>query len=141
MKKIVVLVVALVGLTLFAGQAMARGGDGTGPRGAGCPAYGADSPEMQKFLDATQELRKSLVADQAELNAVMAGQNPDPKKARELAVKIADSRTSIQAKARELKVSGPGGGCGYGPMGAGCGGGGCGAGQGKGGRGMGPCGR
>jgi zinc resistance-associated protein len=141
MKKIVVLIAAVLALNVFAGQALARGGDGTGPRGGGCPAYASnDSPEMQKFLDATQELRKSLVADQAELNAVMAAQNPDSKKARELAVKIADTRSSIQAKARELKVSGAGRG--YGPMVAGCGGGGCGYGQGRGGRGAGgPCGR
>jgi len=119
MKKLTLLSTIATGLLLvglLVSQAMARGGDGTGPgtgrgqgmgRGdTGCPYYGGASsnPETQKFLDATLDLRKSLIADQAELNAVMAAQNPDPKKARELAQKITDSQLSIQAKAREMKI-------------------------------------
>jgi hypothetical protein len=134
MKKYLAFAAAVLLLGVLAGQAMARGGDGKGPDGSGpgrggCPYYNTTtaSPEMQKFLDATQDLRKSYSADQAELEAVMAGQNPDAKKARELAQKITDTKLAIQAKAREMKVQtggAPGGGmmvgCGYGNAAAGC---------------------
>lgn len=59
----------------------------------------------QSFYNDTQALRSSIAADRAELNALMAGTNPDPKQARELSEKISKSENELRAKAQEYNVS------------------------------------
>lgn len=61
---------------------------------------GATDAESQKFLDETKEIRIQIAADQAELNALMAGQNPDSKRVRELSENIATNQLALQEKAR-----------------------------------------
>ena len=76
--------------------------------------------DYKKFLDETVQIRKSIITDRAELNALMAGQNPDPVKARELAAKIADNEEALNGIARSANINGPYG-RGYGKTGL-CGG-------------------
>lgn len=47
--------------------------------------------DPQTAYDNTAALRAALAADRAELNALMAGQNPDPQRARVLAENISKS--------------------------------------------------
>lgn len=132
MKRIVLLSALVLVLGLSAAPAFARHGAFGGGFG-NCPAWSADTPEQQKFLDETASLRKQMVQDRAELEAVMNSANPDPKRARELAASIYDTRAAIQAKAQALGIkSAPcagqnAGNCpGGGPGGGGRGPGGCG---------------
>lgn len=50
----------------------------------------------QVLYDNTAPLRTSLAADQAELDALMAGNNPDPKRARTLAENISKSGDELR---------------------------------------------
>jgi zinc resistance-associated protein len=61
---------------------------------------GATNEERLKFLDETKEIRVQLAADNAELNALMAGQNPDSKRVRELTASIATNQIAMQEKSR-----------------------------------------
>jgi hypothetical protein len=61
---------------------------------------GATNEERQKFLDETKEIRVQIAADSAELNALMAGQNPDSKRVRELTKSIATNQIAMQEKSR-----------------------------------------
>lgn len=79
---------------------------GWGNRGMG-PGYGmmygngATDVESQKFLDETKDIRIQIAADQAELNALMAGDNPDSKRVRELSESIATKQITLQEKSRD----------------------------------------
>jgi Spy/CpxP family protein refolding chaperone len=59
----------------------------------------------QSFNNDTQALRSSIAADRTELNALMAGTNPDPKQARELSERISKSENELRNKAQEYNVS------------------------------------
>ncbi len=99
-----------------------RGGGMGGGMGGGCNfAAMQNNPDFQKFLDATKELRASLAADRGEFRALMAGQNPDPARARALSESIFTKRTELAEKAQAMNVSWNcrGAGMGYG-QGAGC---------------------
>jgi Spy/CpxP family protein refolding chaperone len=61
---------------------------------------GATDEESRKFLDETKEIRVQIAADSAELNALMAGQNPDSKRVRELTESIATNQIVMQEKSR-----------------------------------------
>lgn len=67
----------------------------------------ATEAEIQKFRAETKEIRLAIVADQAELNAIMAGQNPDSKRVRELSRDIAANQLMLEEKSLD---SGHGGG-------------------------------
>ncbi len=57
---------------------------------------GATVEENQKFQADTKGIRIQIAADQAELNAVMAGPNSDSARVRELAESIAKNQIAIQ---------------------------------------------
>lgn len=57
---------------------------------------GATVEENQKFLAETKGIRIQIAADQAELNALMAGPNPDSARVRELSESIAKNQIAIQ---------------------------------------------
>lgn len=59
----------------------------------------------QSFNDDTQALRSSIAADRAELNALMAGTNPDSKRARKLSKEISKSENELRNKAKAQNVS------------------------------------
>jgi Spy/CpxP family protein refolding chaperone len=61
---------------------------------------GTTDAENQEFLNETKEARIKIATDQIELNALMAGQNPDGKRVRELAEKIATNQLVLEEKAR-----------------------------------------
>ncbi len=116
MKKTITAVTTIFIVGFFAVSAYAWGG-GYGP-GAGNRGYGkqlnnpsaANQEDLDAFYKDTQALRTSLGADRAELNALMAGPNPDPKKARALSENISKTRNELRAKARQHNISGPMGG-------------------------------
>lgn len=132
-KSIFALALVLaIGMGLNAADAFARCGGGGynqgrgyhqgGGYGGNCIFAGAqNNPEHQKFLEATKELRASLAADRGEFRALMAGQNPDPARARALSENIFKTRAELAEKAREMNVTWnrKGAGAGNGP-GAGC---------------------
>lgn len=67
-----------------------------GNTGTGNPINPMD---RQAFYDSTAALRASLAADQAELNALMSGNNPDPKRARALSESISKSQDELMRQA------------------------------------------
>ena len=50
-----------------------------------------DDPAFSKFLEETADVRKEIAVDRAELNALMAGENPDPQRVRDLTANITDN--------------------------------------------------
>lgn len=81
-----------------------HGGYGMGPG----MMYGnapVDGGAYQKFLDDTAEVRTSLAADQAELNAVMRSDNPDSARVRTLTETIIQKQAKLSAAAREHNVA------------------------------------
>lgn len=129
-------------LALSAVSAFAFGygpGGGCGMRGWGYSAANVSEADYKKFMDETSALRKSIVVDRAELDALMAGKDPDPNKVRALTATIVDNQEKVAEIARASNIAGPGaGGFGCnGPRGFGGGGrGGYGPGNGP---GYGPC--
>ncbi|MCG8550214.1 MAG: periplasmic heavy metal sensor [Desulfobacterales bacterium] len=120
MKKTITAVTTIFIVGFFAVSAYAWGcgygpgaGRGYGKRLNNQPAVNQE--DLDAFLKETQVLRTSLCADRAELNAVMAGPNPDPKKARALSESISKTRNALRAKAKQYNIPGPMAGCGYGP--------------------------
>ncbi len=124
MKKTITAVTAIFIVGFFAVSAYAWGcgyGSGTGMRGYGKqfnnqsavnPAV--NQKDLEAFFKDTQALRASIAADQAELSALMAGINPDPKKARTLSENISKTQNELRGKAQQYNISvpmgGPGGG-------------------------------
>jgi Spy/CpxP family protein refolding chaperone len=116
MKKVITAIAATLIVGFFAASAYAWGcgnGYGGGMRGAGhhYNQSGNNSGDYQTFMTETQALRTSISADRAELNALMAGTNPDPQKARTLSEKISKSENKLRAKAQEYKIAGGRQGC------------------------------
>jgi hypothetical protein len=120
----VILSLSLMTLVLaFAGQALAQcpmmSGDGDGKSGMqgmqhgsmggqggmGLLMWTADTPEEQKFLDETKDLRKKLAQDLAELHAQMAAATPDAKRVRELTGSIFDGKTELMVKAKAAGIA------------------------------------
>lgn len=117
------------------GYGMGMGmGMGMGCRGGAASANVSDA-DYKKFMDETAPLRKTIAMDRAELDALMAGKEPDAKRVRELTASIVDNQEKVAevARASNIDAPGPGGaGC-NGPNGPnGCGGG-CRGGNGPGG--------
>ncbi len=111
MKKAITAVTAIFIMGFFTVSAYAWGGGcGAGGRMNG-NGYNnqaaANQGDYASFYKDTQALRVSISGDRAELNALMAGPNPDPKKARTLAENITKTQAQIRAKALEYNVSGP----------------------------------
>lgn len=128
MTKTITAVTAIFIVGFFAVSAYAWG-CGNGP-GAGMNGHGqrfnnqseVNQKDMDAFFKETQPLRESLSADRAELNALMAGTNPDPKRARALSENISKTQEALRAKAQQHNISGLMGGPGYGQGDGSCGG-------------------
>jgi len=90
------------------GYGMMRGGYGMRNGGYGMRGNYArpdgDDANYQKFIEQTADLRKSIAVDRAELNALMAGDNPDPKRVRELTGNIVDNQEKLAEIARSTDV-------------------------------------
>lgn len=119
MKTVIIAIAATLIVGFFAASAYAWGcGNGYGGGMHGNGHYnqsGNNNGAYQTFINDTQALRSSISADRAELNAMMAGDNPDPQKARALSEKISTSENELRTKAQEFKVAGRGHGMmGYG---------------------------
>lgn len=118
MKKSILALTMVVslGLSLSAVSAYAwyggGPGGGYGPRGG----YGVnvDEAAYKKFMDETAQIRKALTVDRAEMQALMAGTDPDPAKVREVAERMTDNREKLAGFAREANIDAPYG-FGYGP--------------------------
>jgi len=150
MKKKIAIAVVIAGLGLAGlNQAYA----GWGARGANyynCPQlqggqYSQIDPatqeKMDKFFTDTQDIRKEMAVKQAEKQALLRSENPDPAALGKIAGELFDLRTTLRQKADEAGVAGlmgPQGGRKFaqGNRGIGMGGPGMG-GPGKGGRNMG----
>jgi len=118
MKKAITAVAATLIVGFFAASAYAWGcGYGYGSRMHGNGYYnqsGYNNEKYQTFINDTQDLRASISADRAELNALMAGTNPAPQKARALSEKISHSENELRSKAQEYNVAGGMGNWGHG---------------------------
>lgn len=83
---------------------------------AGWNSNPANDPAFTKFLEDTADIRKEIAIDRAELEAIMAGENPDSTRARELSSNIADNQEKLAEIARANDIGAPGvgvgGGCG-----------------------------
>ncbi len=110
MKKVITAIAATLIVGFFAASAYAWGcGNGYGNGMHGNRHYnqsGQNSGDYQTFMTETQALRSSISADRAELNALMAGANPDPKKARALSEKISQAENELRNKAQQHNFSG-----------------------------------
>ena len=91
----------IVGFSAMNASAWGWGNGGHYTMGPGM-MYGAgvNDAESQQFLTETKDVRVKIAADRAELNALMAGQNPDSKRVRELTESIATNQIAMQEKAR-----------------------------------------
>jgi hypothetical protein len=117
MKKVITAITAILIVGFFAASAYAWGcgyGYGGGMYGNGYSQSGYNNGAYQTFINDTQALRSSISADRAELNALMAGANPDPKKARALSEKISQAENDLRNKAQQHSFSGGMGNWGYG---------------------------
>lgn len=113
MKKIMLTISTLLMVGFFATSAFAWGCGGYG--GGWNNTGGYNMGAYQTFSNDTQALRSSIAADRAELNALMAGTNPYPKRARQLSEQISKSENDLRTKAREYNIAGIGPGMmGYG---------------------------
>ena len=112
-----VLSVVVITFAVAAGSAYAvgygPGGGGCGMRGwGGGPAVNVSDADYKKFMDETAPLRKAITVDQAELDALMVGKDPDAKRVRDLTASIVDNKEKVAKIAQEAKISGPGAGFG-----------------------------
>lgn len=131
-NKIITAVVAaslIVGFTAMNASAWGWGGhrgpmmgNGYGMMNGG----GYNNNVSQQLLDDTRDIKIRIAADQAELNALMAGTNPDSKRVRELSESIATGQLTLEEKySASVNSGGPGNGnykmMGYGMMNGGYG--------------------
>lgn len=91
----------IIGFSAMNASACGWGNGGHHMMGPGM-MYGAavNDTERQKFLTETKDIRVQISADRAELNALMAGQNPDSKRVRELSESIAANQITLQGKSQ-----------------------------------------
>lgn len=105
-KAIIILAVITV-FGLVAASAWA--GPWGGPRGVrgGGPGYCATTgPQSQAFLDETADLRNELATKRGEYHALMAAENPDPKRAGQLQQEMNSIREQIRTKAQDYQELG-----------------------------------
>ena len=69
-----------------------------------------DNAAYQAFQQETAAIRSSMAADEAELNAIMAGANPDAKRARVLSESISDKQNQLAEAARRNNIQPAGSG-------------------------------
>ena len=108
MKKIIVTSSIVLFVGLISASAFAWNGCGNYGSGNGHHRMNSDTGDYQAFYNDTTTLQSNLAADRAELNALMAGENPDSKRARVLAVQISTSEIELRKTAQKHNVSGMG---------------------------------
>ncbi|KJR98277.1 MAG: hypothetical protein VR65_21165 [Desulfobulbaceae bacterium BRH_c16a] len=103
MKGKMIAAVATVAIVVgFSAMNVSAWGWGNGGHMMGYGAMygtGATDAANQKFLDETRESRAQVAADRVELDALVAGPNPDSKRVRELSENIAANQLALQEKA------------------------------------------
>ncbi|MDZ7831883.1 MAG: hypothetical protein U5L07_09055 [Desulfobacterales bacterium] len=111
-KKMMIAITTLIALGLIAGVAWAcpqcgyHGGRGWN----GNPGYNNNTaPNSQQFNNETASLREELAAKRGEYNALMARDNPDPKRAARLQKEITRLHNQIQSKAQAYNMPHAGG--------------------------------
>ena len=101
-KKVIMMMFVAVSLVVAAVNVQARWGNDP-----------ANDPVYQQFIEDTADIRKEIAMDSAELRAMLAGENPDTYKARELSARIADNKQKLAELASANGFGrGGGGGCG-----------------------------
>lgn len=119
MKKKIAIAVVIVSLGLAGlNQAYAgwggRGGGGGGYYG-NCPQFQggqynqvdpAAQEKMDKFFNDTQDLRKNMTMKQAERQALLRSDNPDPAALSKISGELFDLRTTMRQKAEEAGTTG-----------------------------------
>lgn len=92
------------------GYGMMNGGNGYGMMRGGYGMMGyygrpdVDDTNYKKFIEQTTDLRKSIAVDRAELNALMAGQNPDAKQVRALTENLVTNQDKLDEIARSANI-------------------------------------
>jgi zinc resistance-associated protein len=71
--------------------------------------YGNQSSNYQNFMNDSASIREQIAAKHGEYNALMAQQNPDPKRAAKLQEEIAKLNNEIQQKGQKYNVDSWGG--------------------------------
>ncbi len=102
-SKLIIAVVAsavIIGFTAMNASAWGWGNRGHMGGYGMMDGGGYNNNVSQQFLDESQDLQTRLAADQAELNALMAGTNPDSKRVRELSESIATAQIELEKKYR-----------------------------------------
>ena len=111
-KRIMMILAVIVSAGFIAGSVWACpwGWDWGGSRDS--RGWGSDSgyydnrdDNYQNFINDSASIREELAAKHGEYNALMAQQNPDPKRAGELQAEIAKLNNQIQQKAQKYNVS------------------------------------
>ena len=116
-KRIIMIIGIVLSIGMFAAVAMACPWDGNWGGwgwGSGSGYTANQGATYQAFMNDTASLREKIAAKHGEYNALMAQQNPDPKRAAQLQGEIANLNNQIQQKAQKYNVSARGN---YGGMG------------------------
>ncbi len=146
MKKQLVALALIMGLTMATGASADWGKGSRGSRGPGnCPQMQgqmmqqldqATQDKIKQFYKDTLPLHKEMAMKRAEMQALMRANTPDPQAVAKVTGELFDLRTAMQEKAEQAGVSkyvGPGHMGGMGQMGR--------MGRGMGQMGCGPCGQ
>ena len=111
MTKTMIAISTILIMGFFTASAYSYGCGGMYQNGYNNGMYGSyvgegfNNGSYQSFNNDTQVLRSSIAADRAELNALIAGANPDVKRARILSRQISASENELRTKAQEHQIS------------------------------------
>lgn len=111
MKRISIIIVLLVAVSLISSQAIACMWDGYYGDSM-MNSYNYNNPQdgsYNKFMNETRELRQDLAGKKGEYEAIMSQPNPDPEKAGKVSREIAGIHEQLQAKANARGLGGQGG--------------------------------
>lgn len=115
MKKIMTLTTILFCTALISSSAFAWWGGGMMGDRHGVRYHTANTADRQAYYNATEDLRATLAGDQAELNAIQTGTNPDPAQINTLTRKIVKEQDQLRAQAEKYHVIGTDDDSGYCP--------------------------
>ena len=105
MKKIITITAVLFTAAFISSSAFAWWGGGMMGNHHDGRYTTNNTGDRQAFYDATQDLRASLAADQAELNAVLAKDNPDSAKIKDLSLKIVKEKDQLREQAEKFQTA------------------------------------
>lgn len=116
-KKTIISIAAILTFGILTATAMACPWDGYqgggwgwgGNNGAYNNNYNNQGASYQKFMTETASIREKLASKNGEYNALMAGQNPDPKRAAALSAEIAGLHDQLRQKSSAYNMPGNGG--------------------------------